>query len=102
MASYCYEELFRAIDYALDNYVNNQKHEVCIFANILFLLSELIERHFLERSVCLNKASDNELLLLANIIKKASMLVNDYMSNRQSCQGFKDICYLETAILIFS
>ncbi len=55
--------------------MREQREEISIFANILFLLSELVDRHFLERNVNLNKAKDKDIALLASTVKKASVLV---------------------------
>ena len=102
LSSYVYEDLFMAIDYALENYINNQKQELIILSNILFLLSELVDRHFLERNVNMNKAKNKEIAILASTVKKASILVQEYANNRQSFQGVKDAEYLDIAVLIFS
>lgn len=72
------------------------------FANLLFLLSELVDRHFLERNINLNKAKDAEIAILAMTVKKASMLVQEYIANRSNFRYHKDQVYLDVAVLLFT
>lgn len=82
--------------------MREQREEISIFANILFLLSELVDRHFLERNVNLNKAKDKDIALLASTVKKASVLVQEYAANRKAYCTVRDAYYLDIAVLLFS
>jgi hypothetical protein len=59
LSSYVYEDFFRAVDSAFDNYMANREHELVVFSNLLFLISELNDRHYLERSTNMNKAKNH-------------------------------------------
>lgn len=90
LSTYAYEHLFRAIDYAFENYVAHQKHELVIFSNLLFFISELVDRHYLERNNNANKAKSSDILVLANTVKKVSQFVQDYAKDRQRYISLKD------------
>lgn len=61
-----------------------------------------MDRHFLERNINLNKAKDSEIAILAMTVKKASLLVQEFIANRSAIQYHKDLGYLDVAILIFT
>lgn len=82
--------------------MREQREEISIFANILFLLSELVDRHFLERNVNLNKAKDKDIALLASTVKKASVMVQEYAANRKAYCTVRDAYYLDIAVLLFN
>ena len=58
IGSFVFESFFRAVDFALDEYIGTKKDSLAILANILFLLSELVDRHFFERNVHMNRATN--------------------------------------------
>jgi hypothetical protein len=101
LASFVFEDLFRAVDYALDSYISSPTQELAVLANLLFLLADLVDRNFIERNVNMNRAKDQEVAILAGTVKKASFLAQEYASNRGRFAEVKDADYLDTAVLIF-
>ena len=93
ISSFTYKFLFEKINQAIDYYILERRNDISIFANILFLLSELVDHNYLERSLYCNRAQDDEVVILTETIKKATFLINEYMQNRKT-SSHKDGQYL--------
>lgn len=66
------------------------------------MLSELVDHNYLDRTINFNQATNEEILALGDIVKKATSLAIHYMNNRATLSIDKHSHYLDIAVLIFS
>ena len=55
---------------------------IVTFANLLLLISEVIDHNYLERNIYLSRAKDVEYCVLGKVITKASNLASQYIASR--------------------
>ena len=69
-------------------------------ANLLMLICELVDRHYLERNPFLGSAQDGEVALLATIINNCTTATQNYLQ-RGRVHPSKNQGYAEVGICLF-
>jgi ethanolamine utilization protein EutP (predicted NTPase) len=70
-------------------------------ANILFLLSEIVEKQFLERTPFLHKAAGQDIAILARVANKCTYLMKCYIDTRK-VYFKKEATYIDLASILYS
>lgn len=56
----------------VDQFLNSCQNSVLVFANLLYLLSEIIDHNYLDRNIFLEKAKDRDYCMLGGIVAKVT------------------------------